>query len=686
MEGRKYFNERIRVMLHGADYNPDQWIKTPEIWDEDIRLMKLAGCNVMSVGIFAWTSLEPEDGRYEFTWLDTILDKLASNGVYAALATPSGAKPAWMAQKYPEILRVERNRVRNLQGARHNHCLTSPVYRRKVTEMNTLLAERYKNHPALIMWHVSNEYGGECHCPLCQQAFRTWLQNKYKTLDAINDAYWTRFWSHIYTDWSQVESPANHGEALVHGLNLDWKRFITDQTGDFFENEIAPLKKITPDIPVTANLMGTYTGLNYQKLAQKMDVVSWDSYPMWHNLLTTDEMACNIAFLHDLNRSLKQGKPFLLMESTPSLVNWAPINKLKRPGMHVLSSLQAVAHGSDSVQYFQWRKSRGSSEKFHGAVVDHCGHEHTRVFRDVADVGALLGKMTDIAGTTVSPEVAVLYDWENRWAIDDFVGFNQEKRDYEGECRRHYRYFWKNGIPADIISMDDDLSPYKLVIAPMLYSVRPGVSERVEAFTRGGGVFVSTFLTGIADENDLCFLGGFPGPLRKVLGIWSEELDSLHPQETNDIVTKDGKAYTVHTFCDLIHCETAESLAEYRHDFYAGRPALTRNRFGEGSAYYLAARANEDFIDDFYSSITTDLHLQRSLNAALPCGVSATWRSDGEYDYVFVMNFSEEEKTVPTDEDSYTDVLTEQSVTGVFTLPAYGYSLLKRACRQPLKA
>jgi beta-galactosidase len=350
-------SEKCAHFLHGGDYNPDQWRATPEIWDEDMRLMKRSGCNAMSVGIFSWSSFEPEEDRYDFTWLDTIMDKLAENGLFAILATPSGARPAWMSEKYPEVLRVGADRVRNLHGHRHNHCFTSPVYRAKTAAINRKLAERYKDHPALLVWHISNEYGGECHCPVCQEAFREWLKRKYENdLDQLNNAWWTGFWSHRYTKWSQLESPAPHGESSVHGLNLDWKRFVTDQTIEFYRNEIAPLRELTPEIPVTTNLMGTYTGLDYWKFAKELDVAAWDNYPSWHNdAESTPELASRISFLHDLNRSLKGGKPFMLMESTPSLVNWQRVNKLKRPGMHLLSSLQAVAHGSDTVQYFQWR-------------------------------------------------------------------------------------------------------------------------------------------------------------------------------------------------------------------------------------------------------------------------------------------------------------------------------------------
>ena len=686
---KKYppIHHKVKHMIHGADYNPDQWMRTPEVWDEDMRLMKLAHSNSMSVGIFAWAALEPEEGRFEFGWLDEIMEKLYKNNAYVILATPTGARPAWMSAKYPEVLRVQANRRRNLHGTRHNHCYTSPVYREKTRIINTKLAERYGNHPSLVLWHVSNEYGGECHCELCQEAFRNWLREKYDDdLDKLNHAWWTAFWSHTYTDWSQIESPAPHGEFLVHGHNLDWKRFVTHQTLDFFKHEIATLKEITPDIPVTTNFMGTYPGLDYWKLAPHMDVVSWDSYPMWHSK-DNWEVGCSTAFLHDINRSLKGGKPFMLMESTPSATNWQPVAKLKRPGMHVLSSIQAVAHGSDSVQYFQWRKSRGSSEKFHGAVVDHVGNENTRVFRDVADVGKILEKLDDVVGTTVRPEVAVIYDWENRWAIDDAQGPRREKKDYQLTCERHYKAFWKRGIPVDVINMDCDFSRYKLLIAPMLYMVRPGVAERMEKFVESGGTLIVTYWSGIVDENDLCFLGGFPGPLRKVTGIRSEEIDALYDEDYNYAVfDKDNplkleKEYKTVELCDLIHAETAKVLATYKEDFYAGRPALTVNEFGKGKCYYIAFRSGDDFLSDFYGRLIEDLDIQRVLDIDLPEGVTVQKRSDGDNDFIFVMNFAGDQRTVDLGDEELTDMIDGGQVQGEITLPAYGLRILKRPVR-----
>lgn len=677
-------SSKISSFLHGADYNPDQWLKYPEVLAEDIRLMKLAKCNVMSVGIFAWAALEPEEGVFTFEWLDQLLDTFAENGIYAFLATPSGARPAWMSKKYPEVLRVGANRVRNLHGARHNHCYTSPIYREKVTIINEKLADRYAHHPSVIGWHISNEYGGECHCDHCQETFRGWVKQKYGTLDNLNHSWWNTFWSHTITDWSQVESPAPHGENAVHAMNLDWKRFVTDQTVDFCRHEMEPLRKMNPDLPITTNFMETFEGLNYWKFAELLDVISWDAYPTWHDAKDETEQAVLFAFNHDLFRSLKGGQPFMLMESTPSMTNWQPVSKVKRPGMHMLSSLQAVAHGSDTVQYFQWRQSRGSSEKFHGAVVSHSGHEHTRVFQDVAELGTALGRLEEVVGTSVQPEVGIIFDTENRWAVKDAQGPRNKGIDYEKTVRQHYRAFWEKGVPVDVIDMECDFSKYKILVAPMLYMVRPGVGERIERFVENGGTFVCTYWSGIVDENDLCFLGGFPGPLRKTLGIWSEEIDSLHDHDTNEIGFDEGNildlqgVYEAYELCDLIHLEGAESLASYQNDFYAGRPALTVNHLGNGKAYYVASRNKEPFFKDFFGKLIEEAGVKPVIDAVLPKGVTAQGRTDGEHDYVFLLNFNEEEQSIELPEEEMFDLISDIHTTGLIQLPSYGVRVLKR--------
>jgi beta-galactosidase len=372
------------------------------------------------------------------------------------------------------------------------------------------------------------------------------------------------------------------------------------------------------------------------------------------------------------------------MESTPSATNWRTMSTLKRPGVHKLASLQAVAHGSDTVQYFQWRKSRGSFEKFHGAVVDHVGHEHTRVFRDVAEVGQILEKLDDVVGSSVAPQVALIFDWENWWAIDDAAGPRNDDKAYPKTCTEHYAAFWQLGIPVDVIDSTQDFSGYKLLVAPMLYMLRPGVAERISDFVQQGGTLVSTYWSGIVDESDLSFLGGWPGPLRTVLGIWDEEIDALPASRQNATVPTDNPLgiedeYTLSDLCALIHVETAEVMATYESDFYAGSPALTVNYFGEGSAYYQAGRMDVASLFDFYGRLAAHLSLKPVIDTALPRGVTAQLRSDGASDFVFVMNFTAEAQQVKLDAQGYSDVLSGEARSGSLELPAYGIAILRRS-------
>ncbi|WP_286933393.1 beta-galactosidase [Leclercia sp. UBA5958] len=674
---------KVAALLHGADYNPEQWENYPGIIEKDITMMQQAKCNVMSVGIFSWAKLEPREGEYDFAWLDAVIEKLYAAGIHIFLATPSGARPAWMSQKYPEVLRVGRDRVPALHGGRHNHCMTSPVYREKTQKINRLLAERYSQHPAVLGWHISNEYGGECHCGLCQQKFRDWLKARYKTLDALNHAWWSTFWSHTYTDWSQIESPAPQGEVSIHGLNLDWRRFNTAQVSDFCRHEVAPLKAVNADLPVTTNFMEYFYDYDYWHLAKEIDFISWDSYPMWHREKEETTLACYTAMYHDMMRSLKGGKPFVLMESTPSTTNWQPISKLKKPGMHILSSLQAVAHGADSVQYFQWRKSRGSVEKFHGAVIDHVGHLDTRVGREVSKLGDMLARLSAVAGCRTEARVAIVFDQQSRWAMDDAAGPRNMGLEYEKTVNEHYRPFWEKGIAVDVIDADQPLSQYALVIAPMLYMVRQGFAERAEAFVAEGGHLVTTYWSGIVDETDLCFTGGFPGPLRKLLGIWAEEIDCLGEGERNLVQGLAGNAsglqgpYQVRHLCELIHTETAQTLATYRDDFYAGRPAVTVNRFGNGKAWHVASRNDLQFQRDFFAGIINELALPQAVDADFPPGVVATARTDGESTWVFVQNFTAQQQLITLPE-GYTDSMTDAVAVGETVLLPWDCRVLKR--------
>ncbi len=639
--GKSFFGH----MLHGGDYNPEQWLYDPQILETDIEYFKKAHINEVSLGIFSWAMLEPEEGVYNFEWMQKIIDRLYENGISVILATPSGARPKWMADKYEEVLRVDEKRFRNLFGARHNHCYTSPVYREKTRQINMELARRFGNHPGVIAWHISNEYGGECHCPLCQAEFQNWLKEKYDTIDKLNFAWATTFWSHIYNSFEQVESPSTRGEQSVHGLNLDWKRFVSDRTCDFIRHEIQAIRDGGSDKPTTVNLMYDFQGQNYYKIKDCVDIISWDNYPVWHKKeerLT----AMDSGMQHDIMRSLKKA-PFLLMESCPSATNWQPVSKLKKPGMLHLASMQAIAHGSDSVQYFQLRQSRGSSEKFHGAVIDHYGGCDTRVFADVTEVGESLVKLQEVTGSVADVKVAVLYDYESRWALENAQGPRNSGLFNKEAIEKSYYAFRKLGLDVDLIDMEQDLSSYKMIAIPMLYMFRAGFEEKVRKFVENGGTAVMTYWSGIVDETDLCFLGGTPHGLMDVFGLRSTEIDGLFDWETNHVVPVQGNAlglekeWTCSHLCELVRTSTAEPLAVYGEDFYAGEPALTLNTYGAGKAYYVCADFEQGFYDELYKKLVTDLEIALPF-ADIPQGVEVTTREAEDCRYVFIQNYNRE--------------------------------------------
>ncbi len=675
---KKILFPQVGGFLHGGDYNPEQWLDRPDILEEDVRLMKKAGVNSATLGVFSWSVLEPAEGEFHFEWLEAIIDRLYQNGIYTVLSTPSGARPAWLDAAYPEAMRVDRTGMRAHHGGRHNHCMSSPIYREKVALIDRKLAERFGSHPGVIMYHISNEFSGECFCPHCVKKFRGYLADKYDNdIEKLNAAWWTAFWSHRYNSFEQIEPPFANGETSVMGLNLEWKRFTTWNTNDFMKAEIEVLHSVTPDIPTTANLMRLFGGLDYRKMAPDMDVVSWDNYPTFHNdWETLADTMTETAFQHAVMRSLKRGKPFMMMESAPGLVNWQPVNKLKRPGVHRLACLQAVACGSDSVQYFQWRKGRGSYEQFHGAVVDHIGTDDTRVFREVAEVGELLRKIAPAAGTTVKPRAALLFDWDNRWAIDDAKAFSQASKKYEETCIDIWKAFFRLGADMDVVGSDEDLSDYNVVVAPMLYMLQPGTAENLKRFVERGGQLFATYCTGYVDKEQLCFLGGFPGDgLKSLFGIVSEEIDSLYPSDRNGIVLEDGSCWEVRDYAEILRVQDAQVLGTYADDFYKGTAALTCKEYGKGRAYYAAARTAAEQMQPLFGKLLADAGIPVR---KLPEGVECHVRSGESGNYAFYLNSTSEQVSVSG--VAGRELVTDAEVEGVLTLPAFGVAVVHSGC------
>lgn len=670
-------------MLHGGDYNPEQWLDRPDILEEDIILMKKAHINCVTLGVFSWSVLEPEEGVYRLEWLEDMIDRLYREGICTILATPTGGMPHWMTQAWPEVMQVKEDGSRNRPGRRHNFCYTSEKMRSRTKKIDGKLAEMSLRHPGIILWHISNEMGGNfsdsaCHCEECQRAFREWLKKKYGTLENLNRAWWTVFWSHVYTDWEQIHSPTADGECLVHGLNLDWHRFVTSQMTDFLKWEAAAVREYS-SLPVTTNFMYFFQPLDYFEMQKAVDVVSWDSYPFWHKEKDEVPTAVKAAAYHSMMRSMKK-KPFLLMESTPSVVNWRDRNPVKRPGMHMLSSMQAVAHGSNTVQYFQWRKGRGSFEKFHGAVLDHRNGENTRTFREAAEVGMRLEKIEGwVSASCNQAKIAMIFDWENWWALEDAAGPRLDM-DYKKLFLQHYRAFWEMGIDVDIVNMDYGLENYRMVIAPFNYLYKKGYAEKVEKYVENGGTYVTTCWSGVVDENDLCFIGTHP--LQKVLGIRQEEIDAPGEDFRNRIHFQ-GKPYDAGELCEVIHLEPcadgegAQVLAVYEKEYYAGSPAVVKNSFGKGTAYYLAAEFEQRFYCDFYQKCMEEMGIHNPLNAKLPYGVTVSERK-GERDLIFLQNFRNERVKAEA-EGKYRETDTGAVWEGMIELEAFECKLLEKA-------
>lgn len=665
-------SNKVQKILYGGDYNPEQWPE--ETWKEDMRLLKLAHIDIVTLNVFSWASLQSDENTYHFEKLDKIMELVKENGLKVCLATSTGAHPAWMARKYPDILRTELNGMKRKFGGRHNSCPNSPTYQKYAKALAIKLAERYKGYDNIVAWHISNEFGGMCYCENCERKFREWLKNKYKTIDEVNRVWDTAFWGHTFYDFEDIVVPNMLSEHFTanrttfQGISLDYRRFNSESILNCYRMEYDAIHEITPDIPITTNLMGAYQDLDYQMWAKYMDFISWDNYP------SNDTPMEDTALKHDLMRGLKQGKPFALIEQTPSVTNWLPYNSLKRPGVMRLWSYQAVAHGADTVMFFQMKRSIGACEKYHGAVIDHVGHENTRVFREITELGAELEKIGSLTlGGRTESKAAVIFDWDNWWATDYSAGPSVSLH-YFDEVLNYYKAFNNLNISVDLISVEDDLSRYSLVIAPLLYMVKTGHDEKIRSFVNNGGHFLTTFFSGYVDEHDLVTIGGYPGKLRDILGIWVEEEDAL-PDDASNSFTYQGITYPATLICDLLHTENAQALSSYEKDFYAGMPALTRNNFGKGTAYYVATRSNADFYRQFIGDICKEISIEPIINT--PKHIEVTKRSNGNGTFLFFLNHGEEKCDIALNcggTDILTDAVYQDGDT--LTLEANGVAIL----------
>jgi len=582
---------------YGGDYNPEQWPR--EVWDADYAAFEQAGVTTLTLGVFAWAHVQPAEGTYDFALLDAIVDRASAEGRRIVMATPSGAMPPWLARAYPGACRVDFEGRRHVYGQRHNHCPSSPDVRRLSVELAGRLAERYGANPAIVAWHVGNEYGGACYCDACAEAFRGWLRERYGTLERLNDAWNTRFWSHVFTSFDEVVPPtalSEHWRGPDHtafqGITLDYRRFMSDALLGGFVAEKAAIREHVADVPVTTNFMGLYQPIDYHRWAPHLDLATWDNYPPADTPLRT---AARMALTHDAMRGLRGGAPFWVMEQTPSVTASRDVNPVKRPGVLALWTWQSVAHGADGTLYFQMRQSRGACEKYHGAVLDHSGRTDTRVFREVAALGADLQRLGDATlGARTPAKVALLLDWDSWWALELSDGPNRNVR-YLEVLGAYHRALWSANASIDVVPVTAALDGYDVVVAPALHLLKGDLAERLDAFVRRGGSFVTSFLAGRVDEDDNAFLGA--GALDGLLGLRVEETDAQPPEVVNPVTLElDGEATTHdarHVFEVLVPDGDTEVVGRYTADFYAGSAAVTRARRGSGDAWYVATALDD---------------------------------------------------------------------------------------------
>ncbi|WP_043628036.1 beta-galactosidase [Nonomuraea candida] len=687
-----------RGLLFGGDYNPEQWPE--EVWAKDAELMRAAGVNLVTVGVFSWSRLEPEPGRHDFGWLDRVLDLMAAHDIAVDLAIPTASPPPWLGHRWPETLPVDERGQRLWYGSRNQYCPSSRVYRERSQSITTALAERYAGHPALAMWHVGNEYGEVCHCDASAAAFRDWLRARYGDLDTLNEAWGTTFWSQGYGDWAEIVPPRHAPYIINPTQRLDWWRFCSDELLAHFREQRDILRAHTPDLPITTNFMGLFKRVDYFSFAAEEDIVSNDCYPEPGNPRTP----ALTALTHDLMRGLGGGRPWLLMEQSTSAVNFRGHNLPKPPGQFRLESLQAVARGADGLCYFQWRASRFGAERFHAAMVPHAG-EDTRLHAEVRAHGQELRRLASLAGQPVPARVAMVFDWASWWALED-RGRPSDRLNATEQLLDYYTPFFERGVSVDVVPPSADLSAYALVVVPNLFLVSDRDAAALTAYARGGGVLVVGPFSGVVDPNAHVRTGRFPAPLREVLGASGEEwlpvadgqvvrcrwraaanpdtagLDSAGPDSAGpdsagpdsagpDSAGSGGAEFGARAWTELLRSDGAEVVAEFAEGDLAGSPAVLRNRAGDGVAWYVGTMPDAAALGALAERALADAGVRGPL-PGLPPGVEAVRRGD----VLFLLNHGTSTVRVPIPEPA-DDLLTGSTAEGHVTLTSRAVAALR---------
>lgn len=650
---------------YGGDYNPEQWPR--DVWDEDVALMREAGVNLVSVGIFSWGLLEPREGEYEFGWLDDLLDLLHRAGIAVDLGTPTASPPAWFYATYPQARVVTREGTVLGFGSRGMVSPSSPEYRTAAARIASELARRYADHPAVVMWHVHNEYGapvGEDYSPASVTAFREWLRERYGSLDALNAAWGTAFWGQRYGAWEHIGAPAATASIANPAHCLDFARFTDHQLRACFRLERDAIRAHAAQ-PVTTNFMAHQSwNTDLWRWAQEVDIVSDDHY-LWSQ---DRDSHIGLALAADLTRSVARGRPWMLMEHSTSAVNWQGHNIAKGPGEMRRNALTHLGRGADAIMFFQWRASRSGAEKFHSAMLPHAG-TGSRVFREVVSLGAGLQRLAEVRGSQVRADVAVLYDWESLWAQDlqwrpsDHLGFRERVRAY-------YERLWRDGVPVDFAHPEDDLTGYRLVVAPASYLLTSAGAKNLTDYVAQGGTLLVSCFAGVVDEHDAVHVGGFGAPLRTALGVSVEEFLPVR-DEDRCAVQFGGEHLDTDVWSEHLALAGADVRGTYRGGPADGLPAVTRHTHGSGTGWYVSTRLGVDALAPVLAEVYADAGIEAR---DLPDGVELMTRHGADRDYLVAVNHRDE----PTTLDVHgTELLSGGTTQGPYRIEAGGVAVFR---------
>ncbi|NUR26410.1 MAG: beta-galactosidase [Catenulispora sp.] len=631
---------RLDALAYGGDYNPEQW---PEaVWVEDVALMREAGVNLVNLGVFSWALIEPEPGVYDFDWLDRVFDLLAAGGIAVDLATPTAAPPPWFARANPEALPVTRDGHQLGSGSRQAICPSSPAFAEASVRIATKLAERYGRRDNLVLWHVFNEYmapTGECYCRESVEHFRRWLRSRYASLDELNQAWGTTFWGQRYGDWDEIDAPRTAPSVVNPAQCLDFARFTNDAWLECFRRERDAIRVHSPEIPITTNFQDVRCkGLNQWAWAAELDVIANGHY------LAAEEPDNHIglALAADLTRSVAGGRPWLLMEHSTSAVNWQHRNIAKQPEEMARNSLAHLARGADAIMFFQWRASRFGQEKFHSAMLPHGGTD-TRIWREVVELGTTLAALGEVGGSRVAADVAVVWDWESWWALELDWRPSADVR-YVDQVARWYEQLWRSHMTVDFVAPEAELGRYPLVVVPSLYLTTEAAAKNLRGYVEAGGTLVVSFFSGIVDENDDVVPGPLPGALLDVLGITIDEFLPLRAGERVAVVDPaTGARWSGTIWADDIRLGDAEAFAFYADGPASGKPAVTRNSVGAGTAWYVSTALDGPGL----KALVARVGAARPEFAGLPETIEAVRRVREGAEYITVINHEEHHVTLP---------------------------------------